>query len=310
LRRLLLQYLGALGGLTLLSVAAGWLLAGRALRPLSQITRTAQRVSRERLHERIDLRGPEDELKELADTIDDMLGRLDEAFAAQRAFVANASHELRSPLATMRAEIDVTLANPRATADTYRRSAEAIREEIALSERLVEGLLALTRASAGSMPREPVALDELAGAALERRAHEAKAKQIEVRAKLRPATVSGSPALLERLLDNLVENAIRHNHSGGRIELSTASRGDRATVRVLNGGAQVAAEDVRSLVAPFRRGAAPRTGEGFGLGLSIVDTVARAHGGKLALSAPSAGGLEVVVDLPAAGPPTGAPPFS
>ncbi|HET9104294.1 MAG TPA: HAMP domain-containing sensor histidine kinase [Solirubrobacteraceae bacterium] len=299
LSRLVVEYVAALMALTLVSVITGWLLAGRTLRPLRAITATARRVSGENLGERIDLRGPADELRELADTFDGMLGRLDEAFASQRSFAANASHELRTPLAIMHTEIDVALADPDASETDLRMMGEAVRETLDRCEALIEGLLMLARSQAGALQSAPVDLAALAGDCvtdLSARSHDAR---IEVRDDLRPAWTSGDPGLLERTVANLLDNAIRHNERGGWVQVRTATEGGEVTLRVVNGGPTLDPAVVAALGEPFRR--INRSVSGFGLGLSIVRSVVRAHGGRCEVRARPQGGLSVEVSLRATG---------
>ncbi len=296
LHRLLAEYLLALGVMTMLSVGAGWLLAGRALAPLRDITATARRVSGENLGERISLSGPADELKELADTFDGMLGRLDGAFASQRHFVANASHELRTPLAIMRTEVDVALADPDATSDELRQMGEAVRETVDRCERLIESLLMLARSEAATGRDEPVDLSSLAADCitdLMRRSHDAGVRVVD---DLDPAWVRGEPGLLERMIANLLDNGIRHNEPGGFLEVSTRTEGRAVHLVVRNGGARIDPKVAQALTEPFRR--IDRSYGGFGLGLSIVRSVAEVHGGTVELVAPESGGLEVRVRLP------------
>ncbi len=298
LHRLLAEYAGALVLMTAVSAAAGWLLAGRALAPLREITATARRVSGENLGERIGLTGPQDELKELADTFDGMLARLDRTFASQRHFVANASHELRTPLAIMRTEVDVALADPDATASELRAMGETVRETIDRSEGLISALLTLARSEAVTSRDDPVDLAELAADCItdfSRRAHDAG---IAVDTDLGPAHVRGDGALLERMIANLVDNGIRHNEPGGGLSVRTLTTPSaRVLVVVRNGGAVIDASVAPSLTEPFRR--LQRGSGGFGLGLSIVRSVAEAHGGSAVVAARPEGGLEVTVDLPA-----------
>ncbi len=297
LHRLVIEYAGALVAMTVLSVAAGWLLAGRALRPLRQITATARRVSGENLGERIGLEGPADELKELADTFDRMLGRLDSAFASQRHFVANASHELRTPLAIMRTEIDVSLADPAADADELRAMGDAVRESIDRCERLIDSLLFLARSEALAGREEPLDLGSLAADCVTDMLARTRGADVEIRTDLAPAWTRGEPALIERTIANLIDNAIRHNEPGGFLEVTTRRAGDKVQVRVENGGAVIDPEAAEHLTEPFRR--LGRTGDGFGLGLSIVRSVAQAHGGRASVRARETGGLDVLVELPA-----------
>jgi signal transduction histidine kinase len=292
---LVLVYVLALSAMTVVSVLAGWILAGRALAPLREITATAQRVSGENLGERIALNGPEDELKQLADTFDGMLGRLDAAFASQNHFVANASHELRTPLAIMRTELEVALADPEASAAELREMGEALKESIDRSEGLISALLALARSETVTLT-EPVALDVLAGDCVTDLSRRAANAEVTIdTAGLTPGVVTGQPELLERMLFNLIDNGIRHNVPGGRLSLATVTNGQTVELMVANGGPVIAPEQVQSLTQPFRR--LSRHTAGFGLGLSIVASVIKAHGGALSVTAPPTGGLEVRVEL-------------
>ncbi|MGH2856167.1 MAG: sensor histidine kinase [Solirubrobacteraceae bacterium] len=304
LHRLLLEYAVGLFLMTAISVVTGWLLAGRALAPLRRITATARRVSGENLGERIALPGPADELRELADTFDRMLGRLDGAFASQRHFVANASHELRTPLAIMRTEVDVALADPDAGTDDLRQMGEAVREMIDRCEGLIASLLLLARSEAAAGHSEPVDLAVLAGDCITDLRRMAREARIDMHDELEPAWCSGDPGLLERLIANLVDNAVHHNLPGGSLWIETRAVGDRVTLTVANGGPLLDPERVDELVQPFRR--LDRSVRGFGLGLSIVRTIAHAHGGETALTARPEGGLEVQVTLPAIAPPPAA----
>lgn len=299
LHRLLAEYILALGIMTLVSVAAGWLLAGRALRPLRDITAAARRVSGENLGERIALSGPEDELKELADTFDRMLSRLDDAFASQRHFVANASHELRTPLAIMRTEVDVALADPDAGVDDLRAMGEAVRETIDRCERLIEGLLVLARSEAAATREETVDLAALAADCITDLRAQAEHAEIDVRPHLNPARARGDGRLLERLIANLLDNGIRHNERRGFLEVSTSSHDGKVELKVVNGGAPIDPAQLQALTEPFSR--LDRSVDGFGLGLSIVRSIASAHGGTTTLAAREGGGLEVTVEVASAG---------
>ena len=298
LHRLLIEYLLALGVMTVVSVAAGWLLAGRALRPLREITATARRVSGENLGERIALVGPADELKELADTFDGMLARLDAAFASQRHFVANASHELRTPLAIMRTEVDVALADDDAEVGELRAMGDAVRETIDRCERLIESLLMLARSEAGSSPGEQLDLAALAADCVTDLRGRADRVGITVQTELEPAWTQGEPRLIERMIANLIDNGIRHNEPGGDLSIRTQMAGKAATLTVANGGAVIDPEAAAQLTEPFRR--LERESDGFGLGLSIVQAVVWAHRGTLLVAAHASGGLEVRIELPGA----------
>jgi signal transduction histidine kinase len=300
LRNLRLQYAVALAAMTALSVLLGWVVAGRALRPLQRITATARRVSQETLDERIALEGPRDELRELAETFDAMLGRLAGAFDSQRRFVANASHELRTPLTVMRTELEVALADPDAGAGELRRMGETVRDALGRTERLIEALLTLARSESAPTRREEVDLADVARLALDQASPEAAAGRLRVTADLGGAPVRGNPRLLERLVANLVENAVRHNHPGGAVHVRTLTEGDRARVVVDNDGDRLPPEALPSLLEPFQRLDRGARGDGAGLGLSIVRSVAGAHGGAVALQARPGGGLRATVELPRA----------
>lgn len=296
LHRLLVEYIVALVVLTAVSVVTGWLLAGRALAPLRDITATARRVSGENLGERIALTGPADELRELADTFDGMLGRLDGAFASQRDFVANASHELRTPLAIMRTEVDVSLADPDASSGELRAMGEAILETIDRCEHLIASLLLLARSQATTGHEELVDIAAVVGDCVtDLRARAAEA-QIQIRSQLTPAWVDADPGLLERLIANLLDNGIHHNVPGGVLSVTSDVHEGRVRLVVANGGPRIEPEELAELSEPFRR--LHRSRPGFGLGLSIVRSVAEAHGGAITLDAPATGGLVVVVELP------------
>jgi signal transduction histidine kinase len=291
------QYAMALVAMTGLSVLLGWGVAGRVLRPLQRITATAQRVSQDNLDERIGLEGPRDELKELADTFDGMLGRLSGAFASQRRFVANASHELRTPLTVIRTELEVTLADPNATTAELRTMGETVRDATLETERLIQALLTLARSEGGVVRRDPTDLAEAARLALGQTGPEAAARHLDMRPTLDPAPVQGDRRLLERLVANLVENAVRHNREGGTVEVRTTRAAGRSTVEVRNDGELIPPEALGSLLEPFERLDRAR-GDGVGLGLSIVRSVAEAHGGSVELRARPSGGLVVRVSLP------------
>ena len=300
LNQLLTQSGIALAIMTVVSVAIGWLVAGRVLRPLRTITTTARSISATNLHERLALRGPEDELKELGDTFDDLLGRLERSFEAQRAFVANASHELRTPLARQRTVAQVALADPDATIASLRAAHERVLASGRQQERLIEALLTLTRGQAGPARREPVDLARVATGALEPRHDEARERRIEIHAALEPAVTTGDLPLVERVVANLVDNALRHNHPTGRVRIATSACGEYASIRVTNDGPIVPPTEVERLFLPLQRLDAERASnpEGLGLGLSIVDAIARAHDATIAAVARPTGGLDIEVRFP------------
>ena len=290
----------ALGLATLISIAAGWWLAGRMLRPINEISTVARRLSASTLHERIGLEGTNDELRELADTFDAMLGRLEAAFTAQRDFVANASHELRTPLAIMRTEIDVTLADPQAEAEELRRTVATIREAIERSEGVIDGLLILAETK-DLAERRPIGMGELARSVAERHAAEASARGLDLRVDARPTVVLGEEVLLERLIDNLVSNAVRYAPQGSTVELSVRAEGAAALLSVSNGGDVIDPAELPRLFERFyrREQSRSRHAGGSGLGLPIVAAIAEAHGGTAEAAARDGGGLTVTVRLPA-----------
>lgn len=300
LNTLLKRSLIALIGLAVVAFAFGYVMAGRVLAPLGRITRTARSVVGSDLKRRIELDGPDDELKELADTFDGMLDRLERSFDAQRRFVANASHELRTPLAINRTLLEVQLADPEASPDLQQlgKTLLATNER---SEQLVEGLLLLARSENEIRDRKPVDLAEAASQALEQTRGEALAKGVELRADLSGAVVQGSGVLLERIALNLVQNAVRYNvPADGWVEVSTRAENGQALLVVVNTGPVVPAYEIDNLFEPFRRLRTERTGsdKGVGLGLSIARSVARAHGGFIAAQPRDGGGLVMRVAIP------------
>lgn len=291
------------GIIVVIGTTGGYLLAKQALRPIAKLTHTAQQLSTENLDQRINLGGPDDELRELADTFDEMLGRLDSAFDSQRLFVANASHELRTPLSVIRTELEVTLADPNADVAELRRMGEVVASAAERAQRLVESLLTLARLQAVEQGElevcEPVDLARLVPGVLAAVEGEVKEKEITVENEVEPATTIGDPRLLERLIGNLVENAIRHNVPGGWLRVTTGENAERAWLHVANGGAVIPPADVDRLFEPFRRGGRVRTAtRGAGLGLAIVRLIVEAHHGRLQAAAPPFGGLAIRIELP------------
>lgn len=289
----------ALAGTLVVAVALGWVLASRALRPLHQVTETATRVADRSLHERIALTGPDDEVKDLADTIDAMLERLDRSFDAQRRFVANASHELRTPLAVNRTMLEVALGDPDVS-DDLRQLAPSLLATNERSERLVQGLLILARSEQGVVDRVAVDLALVASVAVEQEQHEAVEHGVTVTTDLRPAPITGSPVLVERLAANLVQNAVRHSPTGGEAFVRTGRRETYSVLEVENPGNVLRPDEIDELFEPFRRGNGRTSSRGVGLGLSIVQSVAQAHGGNVSASPREGGGLAVRVELPTA----------
>ena len=301
LHQLLVQSAIALGVMAVVSVVLGWLVAGRVLRPVTRITETARRLSASNLDERIDLHGPDDELTRLADTFDAMLDRLAAAFEGQRRFVANASHELRTPLTIMATELDVTLARPDASVDELRHMGATVRTAVDRSDRLITSLLALAQVEEGLDVTQTTNVAVLAREALARHETQLAERGLDVQTQLEPVVVNGDPGLLDRLLDNLLDNAARYNVDNGWVRVTTRPEAGVVEVAVASSGRPIAAEEVDELFAPFRRLEA-RTGSqrGMGLGLSIVRAIARAHGGTATATPIDAGGLCVTVRLPGA----------
>jgi signal transduction histidine kinase len=293
----------ALGEMTAVSVAVGWVVAGRVLRPLRAMTATTRRISADNLHERLAIHGPGDELKDLADTIDALLARLDGAFTAQRRFVANASHELRTPLATMRVSVDVAVAKPGPVPPETITLAGQVRAELDKVDELLEGLLVLARAQHGVLPGHAVlTLDDVVSAALAAREGAIAARNLTVQHTVGSdgVRIEGSRPLLRRMADNLIGNAVSHNRDGGWIRITTAADDGSARLMIENGGDILDPAQVAGLAQPFRRLGADRTGSdnGTGLGLSIVAAIAEAHHGSLDLRARPGGGLQVTITLP------------
>jgi len=296
----LVQDAVVLAVLVVVAGAVAWLVAGRMLRPLRQITETARRITGEDLHERLALGGPPDELTELGDTFDAMLARLETAFAGQQLFAANAAHELRTPLAVMRAELDLLLTGPEPSPAEVREAAARLRRTVLSSERLLERLLTLTRAMLTPGDREPVPLDQITRRELAGVDEAARTKGLVIRPGLREAPAYGDPWLLGELVGNLLGNAVKYNRPRGWIAVDTRTDGDHVVLEVSNSGQPIAEADLAGLLEPFRRAGQQRTGSSSGLGLSIVRAVVAAHGGELSLSALADGGLTVRVSLPAA----------
>jgi signal transduction histidine kinase len=304
LHQLLIQSGIALAIMAVISICVGWLIAGRALRPLRTITRAAREISASSLHRRLVLDGPDDELKQLGDTFNDLIERLEASFDAQRRFVANASHELRTPLTLERTLVEVALANPNATADTLRETCRRVLAAGAQQERLIEALLTLSRGQRGLDRHEPFDLAAVAREVLGTRHSEAQRHGLRIDTALTPAPTSGDPRLGERLVANLIDNAIRHNIRGGVVEVVTATSAGRAVVSVANTGPIVPPDEIGRLLQPFQRLTANRNGNddnlGLGLGLSIVHAIAGAHGGTLDVETQPGGGLVVKVSFPKA----------
>ena len=297
LAHLLTYSLLSLAGVTLLAAVAGWIAAGRILWPVHRLTAAARAASEQDLSQRIALQGPRDELRELADTFDTMLERLDRAFTSQRQFIANASHELRTPLTVMRTAMDVVLAKPRPTRGELVSMTADVRQAVDQSERLIEALLILARNDQARALTDPVDLAVVAEDALEGRT----SSGITTTATLGQAPVTGDGVLLERLVANLLDNAGRYNIADGTIEISTTTHDATSVLRVINTGAVVPAEMVEHLFLPFTRLDDRTRHDGFGLGLTLVASIAAVHGGTVHATAVPSGGLDISVRLPRRG---------
>jgi signal transduction histidine kinase len=293
--------IGALAGVVLVvagAIALGWLAAGRALQPVRAITEAALRASELRLGQRLALSGPEDELKALGDTFDLMLERLDAAFTSQQRFVANAAHELRTPLTAMRIALDVTLSKPERTPEQLEEMAERVRRSVQRAEATIEALLTLATSELGAAAAEGLDLATAAEDAIDAARATIDEREIQVQASLEPAPTRGDRVLLERMVANLVENAVRHNHPGGSIWVRTRHHDGSSVLEVENTGPPVSAAQIPVLFEPFAR-AEQRVGfdQGVGLGLSIADAIARAHGAEISARERDGGGLELTVTI-------------
>lgn len=303
-QQLLWSLIGLVGG-TIVAGALGWAIGRRILNPLNQVTSAARRASQEHLDERINLDGPSDELKDLADTFDDMLNRLDLAFVSQRRFVANASHELRTPLTAMRTLIDVAMAKPTRTTEGLETLVDRVRDAVDQSEAIIDGLLTLARSDRGLTVRELVDLEAAALDAIDQTGTAARDSDITVDASLSAAPFPGDRVLVERLVANLVDNAIRYNFEGGWVRLETGTEDGESYLSVTNTGPLVPESKLASLFEPFTRlGQRVTNDEGVGLGLSIVASVVAAHGGRLETVALSDGGLTITVRFPSVAEPS------
>lgn len=301
----------ALAAMALAAIWLGWLMAGRVLRPLRTMTAATRRISEANLHERLALTGPGDELKDLGDTIDGLLARLESAFDAQRRFVANASHELRTPLTVERVMLETALADPDASEESLRATCEDLLATSRQQEQIIQALLTLARSQRGLEHRELFDLADVIREVLADRVGQAQRWGLHVNASLAPAVSVGDQKLAQRLAANLVDNALRHNVTDGWIEVSTAMRQGQCVIRIANSGPIIPPGEVDRLFQPFQRGSRDRTArpddDGLGLGLSIVEAIAAAHGASVTGRAVPAGGLDIEVIFPAGRPASAGP---
>jgi signal transduction histidine kinase len=300
LQQLLIWSGVGLGIMTVLAIAGGWVIAGRVLRPLRSMKAATQQITDRNLHERLALPGPDDEMKDLADTIDGLLARLEAAFESQRRFVASASHELRTPLTLNRALLEVALADPYANVDTLRATCADLLAAGESQERLIDALLALATSERGIDHRESFDLAKVTRLALDSHYPEAEKRGLRVDVSLSHAAVQGDPVLTERMAANLIDNAIQYNVPGGSVEVRTESRFGRARLTVSNTGAPVPVDKVDQLFQPFQRLPANRAShpDGHGLGLSIVRAIATAHDAQVGMRLRPGGGLTVETRFP------------
>jgi signal transduction histidine kinase len=292
-----------LAAITVAAASIGWIIAGRVLRPLSTITAAARRIAASSLHERLGLHGPDDELKELADTLDDLFARLEASFDVQRRFAANASHELRTPLTRERTLLQVTLADPAATTGTWQAVSRELLASNAEQERLIEALLTLAGSEAGAGEREPLDLAAITGEALAAARPAIGRLDLHVHADIRPAILDGDPLLVQQLVNNLIDNAIRHNKPGGNIQITTSTSYAGAVLSVTNSGQVIPPTEVDRLFQPFQRLGPRPARHGHGLGLSIVRAIATAHGATIGARALPGGGLAIDVTFSPPAPP-------
>ena len=297
LHQLVIESSIALAIMAIISGALGWVVAGRVLAPLRTMTAATQHMSEANLHERLAMTGPQDELRQLADTIDGLLGRLEGAFDAQRRFVANASHELRTPLTTVRALLEMVLSDPRANVRTFRTTCQQVLDESEQQEQLIDALLALAQGQRGIDARERFDLAAITGEVVGAHEGDAAARSVQIKASLETAPIVGDRRLIERLVSNLVDNAVRYNRPGGTARVAVRAGTGDVELAVANTGPVVPAEEVNRLLQPFQRLAGDRVGhrEGLGLGLSIVAAIANAHGAPLDVRPGPEGGLDIIV---------------
>jgi signal transduction histidine kinase len=290
----------ALGLTAILSVALGWLVAGRVLRPVRTISATARHISARNLNERLSLDGPDDEFRELAATLDGLLDRLQASFESQRRFVANASHELRTPLTLDRALLERALLKREPTQAFWRATCERLLVSSQQQDRLIDALLTLARSEAGLSSCEAFELSTVIDSVLRGPELSIGSTGIQIQAEIGPAAVSGDPRLVERLVRNLVDNAIRYNQPSGQVNIAASTQSGHAVLVISNTGPAISAPDLDRLFQPFQRLAPHRSSQadGTGLGLSIVKAIADVHDATITAAAQSPGGLRIEVSFP------------
>ncbi|MFZ0042316.1 MAG: HAMP domain-containing sensor histidine kinase [Solirubrobacteraceae bacterium] len=300
LHQLVIESSIALAIMAVISTFLGWVVAGRVLSPLRTMTATTQQITAANLHERLAVKGPPDELRQLADTIDDLLGRLEGAFDAQRRFVANASHELRTPLTAARLLLEMAISDPAATVESFRSTCRQVLEESEHQEQLIDALLTLAQGQRGIDRPVPVDLTAVVRDVVQGHQPEAAALHLSIESSLDPGVLPGDPRLIERLASNLLDNALHHNFPNGHVWVEVCSQAGRTRLTVSNTGPQVPADQVGRLLQPFQRLEPERVGHngGLGLGLSIVAAIADAHGATLQIATRPEGGLDVAVNFP------------
>ena len=302
LHQLLVNSAIALVIVTVIALLLGWFFAGRMLRPVRTITATARRISATNLHERLDLRGPDDELKELGDTFDELLGRLQHSWDSQRRFIANVSHELRSPLTRLRLQADISATDPEATVQSLQSGYQEVIAAAQEQEEIIAALLSLAKGQRGPDHNETVNLAAITHDVLHAQRQQAESRQVHIDTDLQRATLSGDPRLIEQLIQNLIDNAIIHSTVGGGIQVATASHEGNAVLTVSNDGPSIPATEVERLFRPFERLEPGRRHykTGHGLGLSIVDAIATAHGAIITARNRPQGGLSIEIAFPRA----------
>jgi signal transduction histidine kinase len=292
----------ALGLVAVLSVGLGWLVAGRVLRPVRTISATARQIGVSNLNQRLRVDGPDDEFRDLAATLNGLLARLQASFDSQRNFVASASHELRTPLTLDRALLERALRHPEPTPALWRATCERLLVSTQQQDRLIQALLALARSEAGVARNESFELGAVLDAVLLSPELDTASQELQIQTAIGPAPVSGDPRLVERLVRNLVDNAIRYNQPHGRVGITAGTRNEHAVLAVTNTGPQVQASEIGRLFQPFQRLSQGRGSQavGTGLGLSIVKAIADAHQASITADAQPDGGLKIQVSFPSA----------